>query len=71
VKCSECPNQEFVYFDESVIDHLEGIVTVGTYAIRPDDTCMFLAADFDKENWLARNPDSGDYDRNMHCFFAF
>jgi superfamily II DNA or RNA helicase len=52
VKCSECPNKEFIPFDESVIrDHLEGKTTVGAYAIRSDDTCIFLAADFDKESW--------------------
>jgi|WetSurMetagenome_2_1015567.scaffolds.fasta_scaffold00048_10 superfamily II DNA or RNA helicase len=52
VKCSECPNKAFIPLDESVIrDHLEGKITAGTYAIRPDDTCIFLAADFDKESW--------------------
>ena len=52
VKCSECPNRVFVPLDKSVIrDHLEGKITIGTYAIREDDTCTFLAADFDKEHW--------------------
>lgn len=52
VKCGECPNQQFIPFDISIIrEHLEGKITIGTYAIRKDDTCIFLAADFDKEHW--------------------
>lgn len=52
IKCSECQNREFVPFDELVVrDHLEGAITAGTYTIREDDTCIFLAADFDKERW--------------------
>ncbi len=31
--------------------HLRGEIVVGTYAIRPDDTCIFLAADFDGDGW--------------------
>jgi superfamily II DNA or RNA helicase len=53
-RCSECRNRNFTPFDETVIrGHLEGTFTVGTYAIREDDTCIFLAADFDKERWGA------------------
>jgi superfamily II DNA or RNA helicase len=38
--------------DETVIEqHLRGIQTVGTYAIGRDDTCIFLAADFDGDGW--------------------
>ncbi len=52
IKCSECQNRAFTPFDETVIrGHLEGTFTVGTYTIREDDTCIFLAADFDKERW--------------------
>ena len=52
VKCSDCQNRAFIPFDESVIrNHIEGTITVGTYTIRDDDTCIFLAADFDKEHW--------------------
>jgi superfamily II DNA or RNA helicase len=52
IKCTNCLNREFIPLDESVIRrHLEGKITIGTYAIRDDDTCTFLAADFDKENW--------------------
>lgn len=52
IKCSVCRNRIFMPLDESVIrGHLEGAITIGTYAIRVDDTCTFLAADFDKEQW--------------------
>lgn len=52
VRCSECLHQAFVSFDESVArDHLTGRQTIGTYAIREDDSCIFLAADFDGEGW--------------------
>jgi hypothetical protein len=53
VKCADCPNRSFVPLDESIIrSHLEGNMTIGTYAIRADDTCIFLAADFDEEQWV-------------------
>jgi superfamily II DNA or RNA helicase len=52
IKCSECVNRVFVPLDQTIIrSHLEGTITIGSYAIREDDTCTFLAADFDKEQW--------------------
>lgn len=52
VKCSECPNQAFPSLDEFALRrHLEGQDTVGTYAIREDDSCIFLATDFDGVNY--------------------
>jgi hypothetical protein len=52
VKCSDCPNQAFPKLDASAVrDHLQGKHTIGTYAIREDDTCTFLAADFDGDGW--------------------
>jgi len=54
IKCSECPHQNFPALDEAaVIAHLTGRHTIGTYAIREDNTCTFLAADFDGEGWEA------------------
>ena len=51
-KCSECPNQAFPPLDaQAVKDHLQGKCTIGTYAIRENDTCTFLAADFDGDGW--------------------
>ena len=52
VRCGECPNQAFVpVTDEAVEAHLRGHHTLGVYPLLPDDTCRFLAADFDKETW--------------------
>ncbi|MFM8716608.1 MAG: TOTE conflict system archaeo-eukaryotic primase domain-containing protein [Spartobacteria bacterium] len=53
VKCSNCPNQNFPPLDHSAIhSHLTGRHTIGTYAIREDDSCIFLAADFDGDGWM-------------------
>jgi superfamily II DNA or RNA helicase len=52
VKCSECPHQRFPPLDERAVEsHLRGEQTLGVYAISTDDTCRFLAADFDGEGW--------------------
>jgi hypothetical protein len=48
------PPEAFLPLDESAArDHLEGRQTIGTYAIRRDDSCVFLAADFDEAHWEA------------------
>ncbi len=53
VKCSECPNQAFLPLNDQVIlDHLQGRHIIGVYPLLKDETCWFLAADFDKESWL-------------------
>ena len=52
VKCGACPNQAFrEVTDEAVDGHLRGRRTIGVYAMLGDDSCRFLAADFDKANW--------------------
>lgn len=54
IKCSECNHQNFPQLDRSAVhDHLTGKQTIGTYAIKEDGTCCFLAADFDGEGWEA------------------
>ena len=51
-RCSECPNREFLPFEESVIlKHLNGSLVVGIYPLLDGDTCYFLAVDFDKDDW--------------------
>lgn len=62
IKCGNCPNQSFVPVgDEVVRSHLQGkdlanpkptepFVT-GVYPLLMDETCWFLAADFDKRSW--------------------
>jgi superfamily II DNA or RNA helicase len=60
VKCGECPNQAFVPFgDDALRSHLTGRApgsavdfTAGVYPMLPDETCWFLAADFDKKSWM-------------------
>ena len=52
VKCGDCPNPEYIpVTDELIHGHLEGRHTAGIYPLLPDDTCHFLAADFDKQSW--------------------
>ena len=52
VKCGACPNQSFpAMADEAIDGHLRGRHTLGVYPMLPDDSCRFLAADFDKEAW--------------------
>ena len=53
VKCTECSNQAFPPLDAVAVDrHLRGqIPAIGTYAIREDGTCTFLACDFDGKGW--------------------
>jgi len=52
VKCSGCGNRMLVTLTDSVIfDHLSGKHTVGVYPLLQDDTCHFLAVDFDELDW--------------------
>ncbi len=37
--------------DEAIHSHLSGKLTLGAYPLLPDDTCWFLAVDFDKKTW--------------------
>jgi superfamily II DNA or RNA helicase len=41
----------FPLTDQIIQDHLTGKVTVGVYPLLTDETCWFLAADFDKASW--------------------
>jgi superfamily II DNA or RNA helicase len=62
IKCSSCPNQAFVPVSEDVVrSHLQGryvansgkteSFVAGIYPLMADETCWFLAADFDKQSW--------------------
>lgn len=52
VKCTDCSHQNFLSLDELAVEsHLKGNSTIGTYAIRSDDSCRFLACDFDETSW--------------------
>ena len=51
---SKHPEESKQYFpltDQVIHDHLTGKVTVGVYPLLTDETCWFLAADFDKATW--------------------
>ncbi len=53
VKCGECPNQAFIPFDDAaVVAHLTGRHVMGAYPLLQDETCWFLAADFDESTWM-------------------
>jgi len=52
IKCSECPNSKWLPITDQVIyDHLAGKKFIGVYPLNIDDSCHFLAIDFDKETW--------------------
>lgn len=54
VKCRECTHREYLPLTDEVIwDHLDKNTetTIGIYPLLHDDSCMFLAIDFDKKSW--------------------
>jgi len=58
VKCAECANRRFLQVtDETIRRHLSGQddsrrdFVMGAYPMLLDETCFFLAADFDKASW--------------------
>jgi hypothetical protein len=58
IKCSACPNQAFIPCSDAVVArHLKGTSGTGTpfvmgvYPMMADNTCWFLAVDFDEAEW--------------------
>lgn len=52
IKCGDCGNRLLIPLSDSVIyDHLAGEHTVGVYPLLEDDSCYFLAVDFDEAEW--------------------
>ena len=58
IKCSDCPHQRFLpVTDDFIRWHLQGRdsdgrdFVMGVYPVLLDETCFFLAADFDKSTW--------------------
>jgi hypothetical protein len=52
IKCGDCSKRLLIPLSDSVIyDHLAGEHTVGVYPLLEDDTCYFLAVDFDEAEW--------------------
>ena len=62
VKCSECPNQAFIPLSAEIVEaHLRGHhparppraeFIAGVYPLLHDETCRFVAVDFDGLNWV-------------------
>ena len=60
IKCTDCPHQRFRPVTDSIITwHLQGHddagapFVMGVYPMLLDETCFFLAVDFDKSSWHA------------------
>lgn len=52
IKCGDCGNRLLVPLSDSVVyNHLAGEHTVGVYPLLEDDSCHFLAVDFDEAQW--------------------
>ena len=52
IKCSDCHQRQLLEVTDDVIfRHLAGAAVVGVYPLLKDDTCYFLAADFDEAEW--------------------
>ena len=52
IKCSDCGHRLLIPLSDQIIyDHLAGRHTIGVYPLLADDTCYFLAVDFDDADW--------------------
>jgi len=52
IKCSACQHRVFIPLsDAAIYDHLAGKHTIGIYPLLEDDSCYFLAVDFDEAEW--------------------
>ena len=52
IKCGDCNHRLLLSVTDQVIhNHLAGKHTVGVYPLLENDTCYFLAIDFDESTW--------------------
>lgn len=52
IKCSDCSNRKLAPLTDAVVyDHLAGKQTIGVFPLLSDDSCYFLAVDFDEQDW--------------------
>ncbi len=57
VKCKDCPNRDLLSLGKEIINnHLRnknehGAGVIGIYPLLQDETCLFIAVDFDEEKW--------------------
>ena len=50
--CSKCNNNKYIPLsDKAISGHLMGVHIIGVYPLLQDETCWFLAVDFDKKGW--------------------
>jgi hypothetical protein len=51
-KCADCANAAYLPYDGAAIEaHLNGACVLGIYPLLSEDTCAFLAIDFDEASW--------------------
>jgi len=52
IKCADCSKRSLLpVTDQTLFDHLAGNQTIGVYPLLSNDSCHFLAVDFDKADW--------------------
>jgi superfamily II DNA or RNA helicase len=52
IKCGDCRNRSLIPLsDAAIYAHLVGDHTIGVYPLLEDDSCCFLAIDFDEAEW--------------------
>jgi superfamily II DNA or RNA helicase/very-short-patch-repair endonuclease len=58
IKCADCPNRRFLPLNDAIVEsHLSGIdpegreCVIGLYPLLLDESCFFVAADFDGADW--------------------
>ncbi len=53
IKCSDCAYQKWLpVTNDAIRRHLSGEITIGVYPMLLDETCHFLAVDFDGDGWV-------------------
>ena len=77
IKCAECPHRRFLPVTDEVIRwHLSGYdeasqpFVAGVYPMLFDETCHFLAVDFDRANWGEDARAFLDTCRSLNCHAA-
>ncbi|MCK4248835.1 MAG: DEAD/DEAH box helicase [Candidatus Omnitrophica bacterium] len=64
IKCTNCPNRELSPLNNDVLyAHLSGKQVIGMYPMLPDESCYFLAIDFDGKGWT---DDSAAFRQTCH-----
>lgn len=54
IKCGDCSYRQLLPLTDQVLyKHLAGEIVIGVYPLLPDDSCYFLAVDFDEADWRA------------------